>query len=150
MTTPNSPGHDLETADGPLNAGSFAAQASLVNAAAQTVPPSGAVTALAGTAGATLGLKCKALGRIISRASFRFVGDAANVAGQTATIIILLNGVAIPGATSGALATTAGAKTADVDFTSPVTLTDGDRLTCTLTPSAGLTAVLTDVEVTLG
>lgn len=151
MSTPTSPGQNLETAAGPVNSGSFAAQSSLVTAAAQTIPPGcAAVTALAASAGGGLGITVKATGKRISRASFRFTGDAANVAGQTATMVVLLNGVAIPGATSGALATTAGNKSADVNFTTPVELADGDRLTSTFTPSAGLTAACTNVETILG
>jgi hypothetical protein len=72
MSTPTSPGQNLETAAGPVNSGSFAAQSSLVNAAAQTIPPGCAtVTALAASAGGGLGITVKATGKRISRASFR-------------------------------------------------------------------------------
>lgn len=151
MALPTNVAHLLETADGPINGGQFSAQSSLVNAAAQFVPQGAALTALAGTAGAGNGITVMAVNRIISRMRAQFIGNAANVAGQTVTIILLLDGVAIAGATSGALATTAGLKTSGVvEFTAPITLTDGQRLTCTLTPSAGLTAAVTDVDVAVG
>jgi hypothetical protein len=123
----------------------FSADASVVTAAAQNVPPSGTVTSTTGTRGIVSGRNTS----VISRARVRFVGDAANVGGQTIQLAVLVNGVAIATAILATpLATTAGVKSGTVDFT-PTTLAEGDVVRVTLTPSALLTAVVTDASVTL-
>lgn len=134
----------------PLNKGLFYCAASLTNAAAQYMPPSALATTLTANTGilVTMGGTNQS---VISGFRVRFTGDAANGAGQTVTFQILQNGVAVASGVSTALATTAGVKTDSVSLaTSPITLSDGDRIAITLTPSAGLTAVLTDISVALG
>lgn len=117
----------------------FSAAASLVNAAAQFVPPSGDVTSLTlnnGTLQANIDT--------VSKASFRFTGDVANNLGQTVTMIMLKNGVPIAGASVSLRPTGAGLQGGDVTF-APVPIVVGDVLTMTFTPSALLTAVCTNV-----
>ena len=89
---------------------------------------------------------------VISGFRVNFTGDAANVGGQTATIQLYKNGVAITTAVTSALATTAGTKTASVDLsTAPITLADGDLIQAAVIIGVGaLTAVLTNVHVALG
>lgn len=118
----------------------FAAEASLTNAAAQFVPPSGAVTSLT----VNLGVLQANAGKV-SRFFVNFVGDAANVAGQTITANWLLNGAPIAGASVAGIATTAGSQAGNVVLGTPVALAAGDIITMTITPSAVLTAVCTNV-----
>lgn len=124
----------------------FCADASVVNAAAQNVPPGfAAATSTTSTAGYTCGRNTS----VISRCRVTFTGDAANVGGQTIQVAVFVNGVAIASAVlTTALATTAGAKSGTVDFT-PTTLAEGDVVRVTLTPSALLTAVVTNPTVVL-
>ncbi len=130
-------------------AGIWAADASLVNAAAQFIPMGGTVTLL--TAGAGI-MQCA--GRPLSKLNVAFQGNVLNVAGQTATIKIQRSTdhgatfADVAGATSGALATTAGANSASIAFAS-VLIAEGDVLQAVITPSAILTAVLTNIEVAL-
>ncbi len=125
----------------------WAADASLVNAAAQFIPMYGAATSLTAVTGA-MNPGPRSIGQI----DVAFTGNAANVAGQTVTIKIQRSTdhgatfADVTGATSGALATTAGAKHAEIAFTA-VTLADGDILQAVITPSAALTAVVTTVSV---
>lgn len=137
-----------QTQDLPAGSASFAAAASLANAAAQFVPPSALATSLTQTPGVLF-----VEARTITKMRVVLTGDAANVAGQT--ISIQLNrsvGGAAYGAVAAAvitgIATTAGVKTGSVDFTSsPLQVAAGDILSPALTPSALLTAVVTNVMI---
>lgn len=135
--------HSAQNADIPTAIFEFQANASTTTAGAQNIPKSGLATSDTATIGTLSGRNTS----VISRMRVRFVGDAANVAGQTVNFALLVNGVAIATATlATALATTAGTKTSSVDFT-PTPIAEGDYVRCTVTPSAGLTAVLTNVNV---
>ncbi len=136
---------DAFNADVPPYILEFSADASTVNAVAQNIPKSGTVTVDGGTRGQLSGRNTS----VISRLRVRFVGNAANVAGQTIQFAVLVNGVAIASAAlASPLATTAGTKTGFVDFTA-TTLAEGDVVRVTLLPSAGLTAVVTDINAAL-
>jgi Neuraminidase (sialidase) len=127
----------------------WSADASLVNAAAQFIPSGALVTQLAQSSGVM-----QSSPRYVSKLDVAFIGDVANVAGQTATIKIVKstdNGVTwadLAGATSGALATTAGAKQSKILFTA-VLLAEGTLLAAVVTPSALLTQPLTLISVGL-
>ena len=130
-------------ADVPTAIFEFAANASTVTATAQNVPKSGLATSDTATIGHLSGRNTS----VISRMRVRFVGDAANVGGQTVNVALLVDGVAIASATLAVpLAATAGTKTGTVDFT-PTAIAEGAYVRCTITPSALLTAVLTNVNV---
>lgn len=134
--------HSAQNADVPTYIFEFEANASTTTGAAQNIPKSGLATSDTATIGQLSGRNTS----VISRMRVRFVGDAANGA-QTVNFAILVNGVAIATATLATpLPATAGTKTGFVDFT-PTTLAEGDYVRCTLTPSAGLTAVLTNINV---
>ncbi len=163
---PRNIGVDAQVTQLPCAQAQFSAAASLVNAAAQFVPPfNGAVTTLAagvghlvqGTPTIVFIANNNAAGdqRIIDSLRLRFTG-AANVSAQTISARLYKNGVAA-GLPTPAVATTAGVKTASVDFNgSPpslanlITLDPGDVLTCAITPSAALDVVVTDVMVSAG
>lgn len=118
----------------------FSAAASLTNNATQFVPPSGLATSLTlnyGVLQANVGA--------VSRFFIDYIGDAANVASQTIAAAWLKNGVAIGGAAIALIPTTAGHHAANVVLGTPVALVAGDILTMTITPSAALTAVCTNV-----
>ena len=131
-------------ADVPTAIFEFAANASTVTATAQNVPKSGLATSDTATIGQLSGRNTS----VISRMRVRFVG-AANVSGQTLNAAILVDGVAIASATLAVpLATTAGVKTGTVDFT-PTTIAEGAYVRATITPSATLDVVLTNVNIAL-
>lgn len=137
----------------PLNKGQFYAAASLTTQTTpQYVPVSALATTTANTGGGILVTNGGTGQSTIAGFRVSFTGDAANVGGQTATIQIYKNGVAITTAVTSALATTAGTKTASVDLTSaPIALADGDLIqAAVIIGVAGLTAVLTNVHVALG
>lgn len=133
----------------PVNKFQFGAALGLVNAAAQFIPPyHGALTVLTTTPGSIVATENQSL--IISM-RVRYVGDAANVAGQTLSFQLLQNGVAVPAAVIASLATTAGAQTGSVNFqTAGVAVAEGDVFTCTVTPSAALTAAVTGITCAVG
>ncbi len=136
-----------QATDRPLNKGSFAADATAVTAAAQYIPVGGALTKTATGAG----LVVTSDQTIIGQFRLRFTGSGSNVGGQTATFQLSKNGTPITSATSAAIPTTAGVQSANVDFSAAgFSVADGDLIQCTLTPSATLTAVLTDISVSLG
>lgn len=126
---------------------SFGAAASVTTNAAQYIPPAGALTSTTDTG---FGIEIGGPAIVISSMQASYTGNAGNNAGQTATIALLLNGSAITGATTSALATTAGSKTSGAITFSPVLVFPGDVLTCSLTPSAGLSNALVDVLVGVG
>lgn len=141
---PNQNEH-AHNADIPTAIFEFSADASTVNAVAQNIPKSGTVTVDGGTRGQLSGRNTS----VISRLRVRFVGNVANVAGQTIQFAVLVNGAAIASAVLATpLATTAGTKTGTVDFT-PTTIAEGDVVRVTLLPSAGLTAAVTDINAAL-
>lgn len=133
----------------PMQLAQFSADVSLVTAAAQYVPPGGRVatslTALAGF--------MQAISGTITGLDVAFIGNVLNIAGQTITVKIQRSTdhgatfADVPGATSGPIATTAGAQSASVTMTTPITKGEGDILQAILTPSALLTAVVTNVAV---
>ncbi len=133
----------------PSNAAVFSANASLTNAAAQFVPIAGAATSLSNIAGSMV-----SAARSLVQLDVAFTGDVANVAGQTATVKIQQSTdhgatyADVTGATTTALATTAGAKFASIAFTA-VAVAEGAILRAVVTPSAGLTAVLTLIAVSV-
>lgn len=126
----------------------FSADASLVNAAAQYVPPGGrAATSLTQLAGLM-----QSQPGTITGVDVAFTGDVANVA-QTVVVKIqrsIDHGatfVDVAGATSGPIATTAGVHFASVTMGVPVVKSEGDILQAIFTPSALLGAVVTNVVV---
>jgi hypothetical protein len=119
----------------------FSANASLTTGVAQNIPPGNAATT--SSSDLVIGEIATAPG-ILSSLAAQFTGSGSNVGGQTATFQVLLNGAPITGAASAALATTAGNKTSQVQFP-PVPYVPGGIITIQITPSAGLTAALTDV-----
>lgn len=128
----------------------WGADASLTNAAAQYLGAGGrtvsSLTVLAGVVVAKPGP--------ISTVDIAFVGNAGNVA-QTITGKIQRStdhGVTfadVPGASSGALATTAGGQGSSISFPS-VFMNQGDILIALATPSAPLGAVVTDLVMSVG
>lgn len=126
----------------------FGARASVVTASAQIFPPGGGAAA-SSTTGDTGIVATRPV--TITRMYVRFVGDAANVGGQTMSFQLLKNGVAHASAIVSGLATTAGTKTGNVDFVAtPLSLVAGDFVQLIGTPSALLTAVVTSVDVSAG
>lgn len=130
-------------ADIPCAIFEFQADISTTTGAAQNIPKAGTITSDTATSGQYSGRGTS----WISRMRCRFVGAAGNVAGQTINFALLVNGVAIASAVLATpLATTAGTKTGSVDFT-PTLISEGDLVRCTLTPSAGLTTGVSNVNV---
>jgi len=145
---PNQNEH-AHNADIPAAIFEFGANASTVTGAAQNIPPAGLATSDTATVGRYSGRNTSAITRI----RVRFVGDAANVAGQTINFsVIILTAAGVTTTYASVLATplasTAGIKTSTAELT-PTTIGEGDLVRVTLTPSAGLTAVLTNVSVVL-
>lgn len=153
MVAVNQSDGNAQNQDLPIASAFFGAVAGLTNAAAQNVPPgTGAQTSLTSTAGIIVSRP----GVTLTRMRVRFVGDAANVAGQTLTFQLLrstdggLNFSAVAAAVVAGLATTAGSKVGTVDFTAtPLGLNDGNILRVTSTPSAALTVAVSDISVSL-
>lgn len=124
----------------------YGAFASLATAVAQAIPPgSGASTSSSDLVEGILA----PISGYVSAFRVQFVGNALNVAGQTVTATLLKNGVAVTGASIAGIVTTAGTKTGSVLF-AQVAYVGGDVFTVTITPSAPLTAVLTDVMASAG
>lgn len=127
--------------------GYFAANSSLTGAVDQYISP-GSFTVTSTTV--DVGFLQQIAG-FLADLDVQFQGNAANVAGQTATIRIQVSqdhGVTygdVPGATT-TLATTAGAHYDDVSFT-PFAIAEGDVVRAIITPSGVLTAALTNVMV---
>ncbi len=135
----------LQKSEGPLSHGQFTATTCQLNAVPQTLLPSAVSTSLTANTGILVANEWISL----SRALFRFTWNAANVGGQTVEFALYMNGVAIPGATSGALATNLGVpQTVIIDYP-PVTPAEGDSITCILTPSSVLTAACTNLYAVL-
>jgi hypothetical protein len=130
-----------------LRSFSFGANASLVNAAAQNIPPgSQTATILADT---VLGIQTGPGGGTLSTLYIQFTGSVSNIAGQTVTFTLsktTTGGVTTTMTTSSAIAATSGVHRLTVSsFTVSGAYAAGDVLTLSLTPSALLTAALTDV-----
>ncbi len=126
--------------------GQWSAGASLTTAGTQYIP-AGAAT----TSATSLGGVVQQTGSICTLL-YSYVGDAAN-GGQTATITLerSVGGgafAAVPGATSGAVATTAGQKAARIFF-GKFAVTEGDLLRPVITVSAGLAVALDNVAVSV-
>lgn len=123
----------------------FNAAASLTTAVPQNVPP-GAL--LCSSANLGLGLLAGDP-YTISKMRIRFMGDAANVAGQTITCSIAIDGVLLA-ATLAGIPTTAGTKVAAQTLGAPFTTgAEGEVVSVQILPSAALTAAITNVMVTL-
>lgn len=147
MTAPNQ-AFLAQSQDLPAASLTFGALASVVTASAQVIPPGGGAAA-SSTTGATGVNVTRSI--TLTRLRVRFVGDAANVGGQTLSFQVLKNGVAHASAVIAGLATTAGTKTSSVDFAAtPLNVVDGDLVQVTVTPSALLTAVVTSMDVSVG
>ena len=149
MTAPNV-SFQAKNQDLPAASASFAAASSLVNAAAQFVPPSALLSSLTQTPGVLF-----VDARTVTRMRIVFTDRIANVGGQT--ISVQLNR-SVAGAAYGAIAaavitgiaTTAGAQTGYVDFTSsPLQVAAGDILSPSITPSGILTAAVTNVMISV-
>lgn len=133
-----------------LNKGFFACAQSLTNAAEQFVPPyNGSTTSLTVN---TWGIICRSTTSTIESFVFSFLGDAANVGGQTIVgkLYYLRGGSLTLLGTSSALATTAGVKSTTVTLTATFTPQDGDVLVASITPSALLTAQVQTVAFGVG
>lgn len=158
-------GNVLTVQSGPSSIAQFAAAASLVNAAEQFLPPFyGAASALTRFPGALIAGQTPPLGtsgtgeqRVVNSLRIRFTGDVANVAGQTISVKLYKTpaGSATPvlvGETLAGIATTAGLHEGETRFPTagPVVYEPGDEMTVSITPSAALTAVLTNVSVAAG
>lgn len=146
-------GYVAQSTDLHPNKGHFGAANSVTTNAEQYIPPyAGSVTSVSVT---TWGLLWRQP-RVTAIESFKvqYTGHAGNVGGQTMTakLYYLRSGSAtlIPGATSDAMATTAGVKTATVTLDTPFQPADGDVILASLTPSAGLSNALEGVMVALG
>ncbi len=139
------------TSDIPCAIFEFSADASTVTAGAQNIPKAGLATSDSATSGQFSGRNTS----VVTRLRFRFEGAAGNVAGQTVNCSIIVKTAA--GATttyaallSAPLATTAGVKDSGVvTLAAPFTVADGDLVRATLTPSAGLTTALSNVNLVL-
>lgn len=148
-------GHLANSADLHPNKGHFGAANSVVTIGEQFVPPyAGSLTSVSVT---TWGILWSSSQTVIENYRVQFTGDAANVAGQTATpkLYYLRAGVAtlIPGSTGDPIATTAGQKNGAKDLVAvgtPFTPAPGDVILFSLTMSAALTAALTGVMCSLG
>ena len=140
-------GYLAKTVDLQVNQGQFSAAASLLDAAAQFLPPgSGALTSL--TSG--LGLLVCGQPRTVTKLCVRFTGDAANAGGQTVIFQIYKNGSPTTAVTTS-IATDAGVHSASVSLVSaPLQFVDSDRIRIAVTPSAPLTAPLTDIMASIG
>jgi hypothetical protein len=133
-----------DLAEYPPSRFSAGANASLTNQAAQWIPVgSGAATSLTAIA-----YQLAVRNDQITTAVIRYIGDAANVAGQTITFFGRLNGATF--LIVAGLPSTANAHTSRVTFATPIDIAVGDVLELGLEPSAALTAVLTLVAVSLG
>lgn len=127
------------------------ANSSTVTAAAQNIPKSG----LATSDTATVGQLCPA-GRVATQLELAFVGDVANVGGQTINCSVIVTdpaGVATTYANllTTPLATTAGAKRSGIiDISaSPIAIPERSLVRATITPSALLTAAVTNVNLAI-
>ncbi len=127
----------------PMRFGATAA-ASLTNGAVQWIPVgTGSATSLTELV-PQLAIRRSQL----TAFAIRYIGNVANIAGQTLTFFGRLNGATF--LIVAGLATTAGAKTSNGVFTTAIDLAKGDVLELGLEPSAALTAVVTHVTVSLG
>lgn len=129
----------------------WAADASTTTGAAQNVPKSGLATSDTATVG-----QLALADRVATQCELSFIGNAANVAGQTINCSVIVTspaGVATTYANllSTPLATTAGAKRSGVvDFSSsPISIPARSLVRGIITPSAGLTAVVTNVNLSI-
>ncbi len=123
--------------------------AAAIAGAASQVPAGNGLT----TADATLPKWMIARASQVAGFSVRHVGDAANVGGQTVTYTLRkLSSVGVDTlvATSAALPTTAGAKHDEQTLGSPIALSRGDCLYVVATPSAALTATVTELTAGAG
>lgn len=137
-------------ADLPCAIFAFEANISTTTGAAQNIPKSGLITSDTATVGQLSGRGTS----WISRFRAQFVGDAGNVAGQTinfSVIVLSAAGVTTTYANvlTTPLATTAGTKRTGAVELTPFVVNEGDLVRCVLTPSAGLTAGVTNIAVAL-
>jgi hypothetical protein len=124
---------------------SFGAINSTTAAAAQNIPHGvGAATLTNLSIGAFA-----ARDFLLATLEYFFIGDAANVAGQTVTIGVYVDGVLIPGASVAGVATTAGVHQGEVPFT-PFFVGKRKTVTVRITPSALLTNALSLVQAAVG
>lgn len=160
-----SSGQVLTVDSGPAAIGHFGAAASLVNAAEQFVPPfNGAATSLTRLAGVLVAGGTPPTGtagtgeqRTIRSLRISYTGDVANAAGQTITVQMYkrTRGTAVwaaVGDTIAGIATTAGQQEGVTTFATsgPVNYEPGDEIGASITPSALLTAVLTNISIAVG
>jgi hypothetical protein len=135
-----------------LRSFSWGANASLVNAAAQNIPPGSQTAAI--LADAVLGIQTGPGGGTLTSLFLQFTGSASNIAGQTVTFTLTkttLGGTTTTMTVSSAIATTSGIHRLTVSaFTVSGVYAAGDVLTLQMTPSALLTAALTDVMAGAG
>lgn len=125
----------------------FGANAGLTTAAAHYLGVGVLPTAASSVSAQAGALVTRA--RTVRRLSVSFLGDAANVAGQTIVARALLDEVPIPGLVTTGVATTAGRHTAEIELATPVAVPAASRLTVSLTPSAPLTAAWTSAAAVL-
>ena len=144
-------GHLAQTTELPFSKATFCALLSLVNAADQNVPPGfGAVSSLTSIAGYLVTSPKTAIGGY----RVQLTGDAANVAGQTISVrlVYLRAGVLadVPGSiVETPISTTAGQKNGGKDFAAFFQAQAGDVIRAILTPSAALTAAVSDAMISL-
>lgn len=120
----------------------FAANASLTTAVAQSIPSG---TALVTTSSNLVTGAISPSANTVSTLYVQFTGASGNTGGQTAAIKIQKNGVDVTGLVVTGLATTAGVKTGHVVLGSPIAYAAGDVFTAILTPSSALTTALASV-----
>lgn len=125
----------------------FGANAGLTTAAAHYLGVGVVPTAASSVSAQAGALVTRA--RTVRKLSVSFLGDAANVAGQTIVARALLDEVPIPGLVTTGVATTAGRHTAEIELATPVAVPAASRLTVSFTPSAPLTAAWTSAAAVI-
>ena len=148
----NPQGTNLNQTDAGCAKASFSCAASVAAAAEQAVPP---FFGAASTLTSFPGVQC-AFPNVVRQLNVSLVGDVLNVGGQTIGVKLYRAlaatpdvKVAVPDAEISGIATTANAKSATVAFPD-LALAPGDVLYATITPSALLTAVVTNVAIGVG
>jgi len=109
----------------------------------QIIPPGGRAATLVASGGPQPAVLLSKAGQL-QTVRAEFTGDVLNVAGQTATILLTLNGVTI--GTIAGIATTAGVKTGSATI-SPGSYVAGEEVQARVQLSAALTASLTNIKV---
>ncbi len=133
-----------DLAEYPPDRVSVSADASLTNNQTQWIPPGNGLATSLTDVSPTMAIREDTL----TQFTLRFVGDAANIAGETLDFFARVDGQTF--LIAAAVPTTAGIQSRSGTLPLPIVVGRGTKIDIGLDPSAVLTAVVTLIAVSLG